>query len=142
MSRGWIRIFTFRCPEVGSFIVSCPEVCCCCRVCRACCVLARCAADGSQYRSVCPWFVVAFRGSVRHPSLDSFSFSGLCRRTSFLVKTIAENQWCCFRFSAIVLSSSALAKNRSELNGCRKTITFEKPLCLHASPESPLDARK
>ena len=46
----------------------------------------------------------------------------------FLVKTIAEHQWCCFRFSAIVLSSSALAKKRSELNGCRKTLTLERLL--------------
>ena len=76
-----------------------------------------------------------------HP-FDSFSFSGLCRRTSFLVKTIAETLWCGFCFSAIVLSSSSLAKKRSELNGCRKTLTFEKPFCSHASPDSPLDARK
>ena len=70
-----------------------------------------------------------------HP-LDSFSFSGLCRRTSFLVKTIAQNVWCGFRFCAIVLSSSALAKKRSELNGCRKTLTFESPCfaCVSGQP--------
>ena len=45
-----------------------------------------------------------------------------------------------FFLFAVVLASSALAKNRSELNGCRKTQTFEKALGSHASPESPLDA--
>ena len=33
-------------------------------------------------------------------------------------------------------------KNGSELNGCTKTLTFEKPLCSRASPESPLAAWK
>ena len=44
--------------------------------------------------------------------LDSFFFSGLCGRTSFLVKTIAQNVWCGFRFCAIVLSSSMLVSRR------------------------------
>ena len=33
-------------------------------------------------------------------------------------------------------------KNGSELHGCTKTLTFEKPLCSRASPESPLAAWK
>ena len=60
----------------------------------------------------------------------------------FWSKQLRKNLLGCFRFSAIVLSSSAFAKNCSELNGCTKTVTFEKPLCSRASPESPLDARK
>ena len=51
---------------------------------------------------------------------------------------------CCvaFVFSAIVLFSPALAKSCSDLDGCTKTLTFEKALCSRAPPESPLDARK
>ena len=51
---------------------------------------------------------------AKQSPFDSFSFSGLCRRTSFLVKTIAENLWCCFRFSAMVLSSSRCLVPRNE----------------------------
>ena len=40
------------------------------------------------------------------------------------------------------MSSPALVKNCSELNGCTKTLTFEKSRCSRASPESPLDAWK
>ena len=90
---------------------------------------------------VCSYYGFLIFRQILHP-FGSFSFSGLCRRTSFLVKTIGENLLCCFRFSPLVLSSSALAKNCSELNGCTKTLTFEEPLCSGMSPESPLDARK
>ena len=33
-------------------------------------------------------------------------------------------------------------KNGSELNGCTKTLTFEKPLCSRASPDGPEAAWK
>ena len=124
MSRGSIRSFICRCPEVGlEFLLLGVQASYLSRRWRlslplsASLSLSPSLSLSIQWILFVSWFLVSsfYLFSILslfvHP-LDSFFFSGLCGRTSFLVKTIAQNVWCGFRFCAIVLSSSMLVSRR------------------------------
>jgi hypothetical protein len=86
------------------------------------------------------FFVCSFYGFLIfrlfvHP-FDSFSFSGHCLGTSFFVERWTENLLGCvsiFRPSFVLVGA---CENCSGLNGCTKTLTFEKQLfaCVSGEP--------
>ena len=100
------------------------------------------APSGIQYLSICvhpldsfcvlilrEFFLSIVDSHASCIRLALFLFRVFVVGRRFRTKQSRKTPWCCLCFSVIVLSSSVLVKNCSELNGCTKRLTFEKPLC-------------